>query len=124
MQSIVEQRNNVVIFTLLNANVSGDVSAQFKAKMLILAQPDIDALIIDISSVKNIDSSGIGAFLLANRQLREDGIPVVLCGVNEFIMSLLKMTRIDSQFMFYNTIEDALEDMSEEEIDELFQDQQ
>ena len=119
MQSIVDQRDNIIIFTLINPNVTGEVSAQLKAKMLILAQPDIDALIIDITTVKTVDSSGIGAFLLANRQLRDYGIPVVLCGVNDFILSIMKMTRIDNQFVFFDSVEDALDDMTEEEFEDL-----
>jgi anti-sigma B factor antagonist len=109
MQSIVEQRENVVILTLKNDRVEGDVSAQLKAKLLILAQPDIEALIVDMTAVSSIDSSGIGAFLLANRQLKDHDVPVVLCGVNNFIRSLMKITRIDSQFVFSDSIDDVLE---------------
>ncbi len=54
-----------MIFKLENQTVEGDVSAELKAKMLILAQPDIDALIIDLSKADAIDSSGLGALLLA-----------------------------------------------------------
>jgi len=53
--------------------------------MLILAQPDIDALIIDLSKADAIDSSGLGALLLANRQLKDHEIPVILVGVREFV---------------------------------------
>jgi len=114
MQSVVEQRDNIVIFTLKNVRVEGEISAQLKAQMLIVAQPDIDALIIDIHNVESIDSSGIGAFLLANRQLRDQEIPVILCGVNDFIKSLLRITRIENQFLFFNTIDEAIAEINDE----------
>lgn len=115
MQSITEQRDNTVILTLKNERVEGDVSVNLKTKMLILAQPDIDALLIDLTTVKTIDSSGIGAFLLANRQLSDHEIPVVLCGVNDFIKSLMSITRLDSQFLFFNSIDEAIAELTEEE---------
>lgn len=114
MQSIVEQRDNVIIFTLKNERVEGDISSQLKAKMLILAQPDIEALIIDMTDVASIDSSGIGALLLANRQLKDHDIPVILCGVNNFIHSLMQITRIDSQFIFNKSVDEAIENNFEE----------
>lgn len=115
MQSIVEQRDDIVIFTIKNERIEGDISIQLKAKMLILAQPDIEALLIDLTAVKTIDSSGIGAFLLAKRQLSENGSPVVLCGVNDFIKSLMSITRLDSQFLFFASVDDAIQEMTEEE---------
>ncbi len=115
MQSIVEQRDNVVLFTLKNERIEGDVSVQLKAKMLILAQPDIDAIMIDLTSVQAIDSSGMGALLLAKRQLSENDVPVVLCGVKDFIKSLMSITRLDSQFIFFDSIESAIEEMTEED---------
>ena len=42
-------------------------AGQLKAEFLILAQPDIDTLIVDLTDVKQIDSAGISALLLAER---------------------------------------------------------
>jgi anti-anti-sigma factor len=115
MNYTVENKDNIVIFKLENQTVESSISAEFKAKMLILAQPDIDALIIDLSKVDAIDSSGLGALLLANRQLKDNEIPVILVGVREFVRSLMSMTKIDEVFLFFPTIEEAFEAMSEEE---------
>ncbi|MBX3043660.1 MAG: STAS domain-containing protein [Candidatus Kapabacteria bacterium] len=111
MNYTVEHKDNVVIFKLEDQTVESSISAELKAKMLILAQPDIDALIIDMSKVDAIDSSGLGALLLANRQLKEHEIPVILIGVRDFVRSLMSMTKIDEVFEFYPSIEVALEDL-------------
>ena len=115
MNYTVEHKNNIVIFELKNTNVESSISADLKAKMLIMAQPDIDALIINLSAVDAIDSSGLGALLLANRQLQEHSIPVILIGVREFVRSLMSMTRIDEVFEFYDTVEEALATFDDEE---------
>ncbi len=111
MNYTVEHKDNIVIFDIKNKTVESNVSADLKARMLIVAQPDIDALIINMSNVEAIDSSGLGALLLANRQLSEHNIPVVLVGVTDFVRSLMNMTKIDELFDFYDTVEEALEDL-------------
>lgn len=111
----VEHKNNIVIFTIKNKTIESQISAELKAKILILAQPDIKALVVDLSSVEAIDSSGLGALLLANRQLSENMIPVVLVGVRDFVKSLMAMTKIDEVFDFDDTVENAITAISNDE---------
>lgn len=109
MNFTLENKGNIVIFSLKNQNVDGQVAAQFKAKLLITAQPDIEGLIIDLSSVEAMDSSGLGALLLAHRQLKDHDVPVILTGVQDFVKSLMSITRIDELFEYYETTEEALQ---------------
>jgi anti-sigma B factor antagonist len=83
--------------------------------MLILAQPDIDALVIDLSMVDAIDSSGLGALLLANRQLKDHEIPIILVGVRDFVRSLMSMTKIDEVFVFMSTVDEAINALEDNE---------
>lgn len=114
MNFTLENNGNIVIFRLKNTNVDGQVAAQFKAKILIIAQPDIEALIIDLSEVEAMDSSGLGALLLAHRQLKDHNIPVIILGVQDFVKSLMSITRIDELFEYYATLEEALETFKED----------
>jgi anti-sigma B factor antagonist len=114
MNYTVENKDNIVIFKLENTTIESTISTELKAKMLILAQPDIDALIIDLSSADAIDSSGLGALLLANRQLKEHEIPVILVGVRDFVRSLMSMTKIDEVFEFFPTVQEALDALEED----------
>lgn len=115
MNFTLENHGNIVIFRMKNTNVDGQVAAQFKAKVLIVAQPDIEALIIDLSEVEAMDSSGLGALLLAHRQLKDYSIPVILTGVQDFVKSLMNITRIDELFEYYDTIEEALDTFKDTE---------
>lgn len=118
MQFLLDHRDNTVIFHIKDRTIESQVSAEFKAKILIHAQPDIDALIINMDSVEAIDSSGLGALLLANRQLKDHAIPVILVGVKSFVRSLMSMTHIDEVFEFFDTIDEALEWLKEGGIEE------
>lgn len=115
MNYTLDNRGNISIFTLKNLNVDGQTAAQFKAKILIAAQPDLEGLIIDVTAVEAMDSSGLGALLLAHRQLKDHDIPVILVGVQDFVKSLMSITRIDELFEYYDTLDEALATFQEVE---------
>ncbi len=104
----LENRDNIVVFKILDNSIEGKAAADLKAKILVVAQSDIDALLIDLSNVAVMDSSGLGALLLAHRQLKEHNLPVVLIGVQTFLKSLLNITRIEDIFSYYETVEEAI----------------
>lgn len=114
MRYAIERDDKIVIFTIKDERIDGEISANFKAEMLIVCQPDIDALIIDLSKVEAIDSAGLGALLLAHRQLKENETPLILVGVKEFVRTLMNISQIDSLFLFYDTIDDAYNDFEED----------
>lgn len=115
MKYSIEHDDNIVIFRLNSPRVDANIASQFKAELLILCQPDIDALFIDLSAVELMDSSGLGALLLAHRQLKEHSIPVVIIGVKDYIRSLMGISQIEHLFDFYESVEEAIDDLFEEE---------
>jgi len=110
MRYTTEHRDEITILSIHNQRIEGEVSSRLKAEILIAAQPDIEGLIIDLSAVDMIDSSGLGALLLANRQLKEYGIPLALVGVKDMVLSLMKISQIDGLYDFFDTTEDVLEE--------------
>jgi anti-sigma B factor antagonist len=109
MKFSIENQDNVVIFQLKNLNLDSEISAQLKAKLLILIQPDIEALIIDLTNVEYVDSSGLGALLLAQRQMKEFGMTIILVGVTENVQSMFRISQIHDVFLYADTIQDAIE---------------
>lgn len=112
MNYILERRNNLIIFEVKDKKIEGAISAKYKAEFLIFCQPELEAFIVDLNEVESIDSAGFGALLLAYRQLKDHGVPVILTRVNEYIKSLMDMTQIDTLFEFQETIQKALENLN------------
>lgn len=102
------KKDKLVSFKIKDKRIEGGISAKYKAEFLIFCQPELDAFIIDLSEVESIDSAGFGAFLLAYRQLKEHGIPVVMVSVDEYVKSLMEMTQIDQLFEFADSQEEAM----------------
>ena len=109
MHFSTDQEDTTTVFRLKEARLDSQNAGQLKAEFLILAQPDVDTLIIDLSEVEHIDSTGLSALLLAQRQMNAHGGDVRLVGLNEGILSLLRVTQLDRIFPIFNTIDEALD---------------
>lgn len=114
MHFTVEQNDNVVIFTIKEPRLDATIAGDVKAELLILCQPDVEALIIDLTAVQACDSAGLSALLLAQRLLSEYGAPVVLVGVQPSVLSLMKMVLHDRVYPMFDSVDAALADLQEE----------
>ena len=67
---------------------------QLKAEIVTMFQSGTENLIIDLSSVKYVDSSGLSSILVANRLAGEVNGRLVLAGLNEHVMKLIKISKV------------------------------
>lgn len=111
MKYSIENIDNVIVFRIKNENINADIAPQLKAKLLILCQPDVESMILDLSMVEYIDSSGLGAILLAYRQMNEYEHQLVLVGVKEVPMKMFKISHLAELFDFYDSVDEALLDL-------------
>jgi anti-sigma B factor antagonist len=72
-----------------------------------LRAKDAPALIIDFTGVPYIDSAGIGALVSAYVTHNKDGRSLALVGVNDRVRNALIVTRVESFFRFFPTLEEA-----------------
>lgn len=108
MNFTIEQDERGTIFKPKETRLDSIVASELKAEFLILAQPDVEKLIIDLSDVEYIDSAGLSALLLARRQMSAHDSDVRLVGVRPEVRSLLSLTQLDRVFGIYETTEEAL----------------
>lgn len=76
--------------------------------MLSLLEAGGQQLVIDLSQVSFIDSSGLGALLsgFKSANLRSGGL--VLAGLQSRVQSMFELTRLHRVFEIFNTVDDAL----------------
>jgi anti-anti-sigma factor len=80
--------------------LSGDIDFftedEFRAEAeLLLAEPDIDRLVVDLSEVRVMDSSGLSLLVDLLRLCRETDLPMTLRNVPDRVMQLLDLTGLD-----------------------------
>ncbi|OGU11825.1 MAG: hypothetical protein A2X61_15500 [Ignavibacteria bacterium GWB2_35_12] len=109
MRFSIDRQDNIAIFTLKNNKLDADIAPQLKAELLILCQPELEALVFDMTFVEHVDSTGLGALLLANRQLKDTEAPIILVGVKEMVMKMLSISQLDSIFDYAETVDEAIQ---------------
>ena len=69
-------------------------------------------IIIDLSNIRFMDSSGLGALIFCLKQ--SDGkYPVILIGANEAVCDLLELTSMHKLFLIEASVESALEKLKD-----------
>lgn len=65
-------------------------------------------LVIDLSDVSYMDSSGVGILVDALRRVRVSGGKLVLVAVAPRVRSVLQITKLDQFFEMHSTLQEAL----------------
>jgi anti-sigma B factor antagonist len=105
---ISRPKKNVIVFKIGERKIDALNSPELKAEFIALCQSGVKLLVIDLSQVEYCDSSGLSSLLFCRRRMKENKGDVVLVGVRDKILNLMKIARIDSVFSFSNSVDEAL----------------
>jgi len=78
----------------------------------IRSEESFSTVILDLSDVPYIDSTALGALVAANVSCHKAGRRVVLSGTSERVSKMLKLTSVESLFLTFPTLEDAIGDLT------------
>lgn len=108
MRFSVEQDDELVVFTIKEPMLDSTNAPEVKSEFLILCQPSVKALVIDLTLVHFCDSQGLSSILLAHRQMKEHEGFVILVGLQEQVRSLFRISQIEYLFEFQANVADAV----------------
>ena len=66
-------------------------------------------LLVDLSSVEYIDSSGVASLVEGFQTARAEQLEFALVGVSSSAMQVLQLARLDSVFTIYDSLDDVKE---------------
>jgi anti-sigma B factor antagonist len=109
MLMIIEDNKigQLLIVKPMEKRLDADTSREFKERMGVLIKSGEDQLLLNLAEVQFIDSSGLGTLLSILRNLGEKG-SLILCGINENVMTLFRLTRINRVFEIYGGEAEAI----------------
>ncbi len=81
------------------------VSPQLKAEFLVVCQSPLKKLIVDMTTVKSCDSSGLSALLVAERLMRELKGEIHLIVPSQDVRNLFKITQLEKVFSIHPSAE-------------------
>ena len=96
-----------LVIQILEARLGADKAEAFKQTLGQYPQAGNRRLILDLSQVEFIDSSGLGAIFSLRKQLGDDG-ELIIFGATEPVTDMFKLTRMDRVFAIYQTLKEAL----------------
>ncbi|MCI2400200.1 STAS domain-containing protein [Aliiroseovarius subalbicans] len=106
MQLDYHDTANVRTITVHEDRVDAAVAITFKDKMRDLCEDGPDRVILDLSQVMFIDSSGLGAVVASMKQA--SGKALELAGLSPTVLKVFRLTRMDSVFVIHESAAAAL----------------
>jgi anti-sigma B factor antagonist len=108
MQIKSKKENGILILTLNDERLDAQLAVSFKDKLSEFINSGNRAIVINLSSVNFIDSSGLGAIVSCLKLMGSKG-RLALFGLSPPVASMFQLTRMDRVFALYTTEEQAIE---------------
>ncbi len=107
MKIETDQIGDVLVITPYESRIDASSAADFKSQLIERIGDAGHHIILDLSQVHFIDSSGLGVIVSLLKLTAGKG-EISLCGIQDPVMSLFKMTRMDRIFKLYPSLAKAL----------------
>lgn len=103
----VDERYNCVVITLKGNVMGGPDGSKLHDTLHDLKENDKTNVIVDLSKVKFMNSSGLGMLISGMTTMRNAGGDLRLAKVADRIQSLLVITRLITVFKHFDTVDEA-----------------
>ena len=98
------------VVSVHDSRIDAAVAIEFKEAMRNATDNDNDTVVLDLSEVQFIDSSGLGAIVAAMKQMGQSR-KLALAGLTPTVEKVLRLTRMDSVFPVFATLDGAISEL-------------
>lgn len=109
MKYSVTQHEKYVVLELDEEKINSLNAPTLKSKIVYIHAEGQDNILIDMSKVKYVDSSGLSALLVGTRTCKATGGIFVLINIQPHVEKLIKISRLESTLIILGTIQEARE---------------
>lgn len=109
MKFSVDKSDKFWAISLEENKLDARIAPDLKSEFTIMSNRGIRNIILDLSKVSFVDSSGLSAILLGQRTCKSMGGIMVLCGVKDSVMKVLKIAQLDKNIDILPTLDEAIE---------------
>lgn len=102
-----EHRGNILVIRAVNDRIDAAGAIQFKERMRDIIEEPSERVVLDMTNVMFLDSSGLGAVVAVMKALG----PIrrlELSGLTPTVEKVLRLTRMDSVFIIHKTLPEEL----------------
>lgn len=112
MQMKSEEKGDVLVVTVMDARIDAAVAVRFKNRMMELTTTTSDRVVLDLSHVEFLDSSGLGAVVGSMKQLGR-ARKLDLAGLTPTVEKVFRITRMDRVFRIFSDADTAVRDIAD-----------
>lgn len=109
MDLIAKRFDGLLVVQVLESRVDAACAIQFKDKMRELTARAPDRVMLDMSRVMFLDSSGLGAVVAVMKLLGPDR-KLELAGLTPVVEKVFRLTRMDTVFVIHPAVPEGLRD--------------
>lgn len=105
------------LLSIDESNLDNIKSSELKTEIVLLNTEGIRNIILDLSNVKFIDSSGLGAILIGRRLCTEKNGTFVVCNPSMQVFQLIKISQLHNIVNIIPTIKESIDFVLMEELE-------
>ncbi len=117
MKYSVDKREHYSIFTLDELKLDSLLAPVIKSEFIIFRNEGVKNLVLDLSGVKFVDSSGLSAILTANRLWKDFGSFIITGVDHPSVKKLIEISRLDTVLTIIPTMQESTDYIMMEELE-------
>lgn len=102
--------SDAVLLSIGEARIDAAIAIQFKDAIRELANGSTPRVVLDMSAVEFLDSSGLGALVAAMKQLGPNR-SLELAALSKNVKKVFQLTRMDKVFTLHEQVSDAIAEL-------------
>ena len=107
MQIEDRREGEVLIVKPMESSLDAYSATSFRERMADYIQEGNRQIVLDLSEVNFLDSTGLGAIVSSLKRLEGNGT-MVICHAGEMVMDVFRLTRMDRVFPIVGSSEEAV----------------
>lgn len=124
MKYRLDKQDKYAVLTLEEENLNTLIAPGLKSDFIFFNQEGVKNMILDLSSVKFVDSSGLSAILTAHRLWKDTGSFVLAGTMHPAVKKLIDISRLETILTIIPTVSEAVDFVVMEELERELQDEE
>lgn len=117
MKFSFEKKDKYTLFKLEDEKLNTINAPKLKSELVILNAGGVHNIILDLSDVSFVDSSGLSAILIGNRLCKNINGTFAVANLNDYVLKLVKISQLDSILNIFPTTQEAIDYVLMEELE-------
>jgi anti-anti-sigma factor len=117
MKFNLDKTERYTVFRLDEETLNSILAPDLKSEFVFFRNEGVRNLILDLSNVKYVDSSGLSAILTANRLWKDYGCFVVTGATHPAVKKLIEISRLESILTIIPTVGESVDYVFMEDIE-------